>query len=258
MSYARVVQRNALVYKRTWKSGLLFSFFTPLLFLSAFGLGVGAIVNRGQTDAFNGATYLQFLSSGLLAANLMQAASFSMSWPIMGKFSWQRNYEAMLSTPLQVKDLVLGELAWLATFLGMSGGAYLIVLAIFRVPTAPVAVLALPAAMFMGLGYGAWIGSYTATRQNENGFNGLFRFVITPMFLFSGTFFNPDSIHGAIQVFMNVIPLYHGLKLVRSFVMPDHFGLSPLAFMWHFGYLLVFFATGTWMMMRTFTNRLIK
>ena len=102
----RMVQRNAIVYRRVWRGSIFFSFLQPALFLTAMGFGVGALVNRGDTSMLGGVDFLHFLGPGLLAAACMQTASFDSSFPITGKMSWYRNYEAIHATPMRIVDLV--------------------------------------------------------------------------------------------------------------------------------------------------------
>src|SRR6185436_11012263 len=109
----RIVQRNAVVYRRIWRGSLFSSFLQPTLYLMALGFGVGSLIDPRRAAAIaGGATYLQFLTPGLLAATCMQVASFESSWPVLGKIMWRRNYQAMLATPLAVNDLIVGELLW--------------------------------------------------------------------------------------------------------------------------------------------------
>src|SRR5918995_5458886 len=110
VSSGRVWQRNWLVYKRLWHRSLAFGFLQPILFLTAMGLGIGALLTRGSLEAFGGVEYIHWLGPGLLAAMSMQTATFESTYPIMNKIMWGRNYEAMLSTPLGIRSIVLGEL----------------------------------------------------------------------------------------------------------------------------------------------------
>ena len=111
---ARILQRNLLVYRRTWRGSLFGSFLTPLLYLTAMGIGLSKLMANGGTTALGGVPYLDFLGPGILASSCMQTASFESTYPIMGKISWRRNYEAILATPIEVHHLLIGELGWIA------------------------------------------------------------------------------------------------------------------------------------------------
>ena len=185
----RIVQRNALVYRRVWRGSIFFSFLQPSLFLFAMGVGVGTLVDGGDTSMLGGVPFLHFLGPGLLASACMQTASFESSFPITGKMSWHRNYEAISATPMRIVDLVLGELGWMAIRLSMVAIAFTAVLTIIGIPRSPLVLLAIPAAVLTGLAFSAPIIGYAAWNRSPSGFNGMFRFVITPLFLFSGVFF---------------------------------------------------------------------
>ncbi|MGH9219321.1 MAG: ABC transporter permease, partial [Vicinamibacterales bacterium] len=100
----RMVQRNALVYRRVWRGSIFSSFVQPTLFLLAMGLGLGAMVDAGGPALPDGASYAEFLAPGLLAAAAMQAAAFESTYPVLGKMMWFRNYEAIAATPMRVSD----------------------------------------------------------------------------------------------------------------------------------------------------------
>lgn len=255
MSSIRMVERNFLVYRRYWRATLMFSFVTPMLFLGAVGFGIGTLVTRQDSDAFGGVSYLAFFATGLLVSSCMNTASFDSAWPILGKFMWQRNYEAMLSTPLQVPHLFFGELAWLTLRLSLVAVPLFIVIALFGVITRPEAIFAIPVAILTGLGFGAAVMTYSATIEQDNSFNGLFRFIITPLFLFSGTFFPLDALPSWIGVVANFTPLYHGIELSRGLTIQH---LSLAQGVWHLAYLVVFLAVGCFVGLRNYEKRLKK
>src|SRR5262245_47704521 len=180
-----VVRRNALVYRRTWQGSIFTSFLQPTLFLLAMGIGVGTLVDQGGAVLPGHVGFLAFFAPGLLAGACMQTAAFESSWPIHGRMTWQRNYDAIAATPVRVGDIVAGELTWLAIRLTTVAAAFLVVLLAFGVPRSPLAPLAVPAAVLTGLAFGAPIMAFAATLKNGDRFNLVFRFALTPMFLFS-------------------------------------------------------------------------
>jgi len=195
------------------------------------------------------------LGPGLLAAACMQTASFEATFPIMGKISWRRNYEAMLSAPLSVRDLVIGEMGWIAVRLTTMALSFMVVLVLFGIPTSPLAVLAIPAAVLTGLAFFAAIMAFTTTQKNDSGFAAMFRFVINPLFLFSGTFFPVDRLPDAIEFVAALTPLYHGVGLIRGLVLQ-----TPELANWplHLGYLVVFTTAAAWLAYRLLHRRLVK
>lgn len=248
----RIVERNARVYRRVWRGSLFSSFLQPTLFLLAMGVGLGTLVDRGGAPLPGGVPFLHFLAPGLLAAACMQTASFESSFPVMGKMTWQRNYEAITTTPVGVAPLVVGELAWIAVRLSMVATAFMLVLVGFGVPRSPRAILAIPSAVLTGMAFSAPIAAYAATLTNSNNFSALFRFGITPLFLFSGVFFPLTRLPEPLQIVAWATPLFHGVELVRGLTLGT---LSP-AWPAHVLYLAALTATGGAIAVRTFGHKL--
>ena len=147
----RVLQRNLLVYRRTFRGSIFSSFVTPLLYLTAMGLGLGQLVTR-DVSSLPGGDYLAFLGPGIMAATCMQSAVFESTFPIMGKIMWRRNYEAMLATPIEVRHILGGELLWIGFRMVLISSVFLVVLTLFRIPTSFLALLAVPAVRAAGRG----------------------------------------------------------------------------------------------------------
>ena len=196
---ARVLEHNLMVYRRVWHGSVLGSLISPVLFLAAMGIGLGGYVNRGGAGALGGVSYLAFLAPGLLAAQAMQTAAFETTYPIMGKIVWDKLYDAMLATPLTVRDLLAGELEWLVVRLTIVCSAFLGVAVVFGAVRLPLGLLALPVAVLTGLGFAAPIMAFSATQRQDSAFNVIFRFGITPLFLLSGTFFPLDRLPAVVQ-----------------------------------------------------------
>lgn len=225
----------------------------PVLFLTAMGLGLGSLVDP-NVQAFGGASYLAFFATGMLAANCMQSAAFSASYPMMSKLTWQRNYEAMLATPLEVRDIYFGELAWIGVTLAQQTIPFFAVMALFGIFDSPLAVLAIPAAVLTGLGFGAAVMALTATLKTDEAYTWLFRFVVTPLFLLSGTFFPINDLPGWGVAAAQLTPLYHGIELIRGMTISN---LTLVAGLTHLTYLLLFLAVGIVLGVRNLTHRLV-
>ena len=251
----RIVQRNVVVYRHVWRGSLFSSFLQPTLYLMALGFGVGSLIDPRRAAAIaGGATYLQFLTPGLLAATCMQVASFESSWPVLGKIMWRRNYQAMLATPLAVNDLIVGELLWVAIRLTTVGTAFVLVAfafgAMHLTPATPVALFL---AVLTGLTFSAPIVAYAATLKSGENFNVLFRLILSPLFMFSGVFFPIDRLPAALQWVAKVSPLYHGVQLVRGLALGQ---LDPRVAMMHLSFLLVLFTAGVLVARHTFRRKL--
>jgi lipooligosaccharide transport system permease protein len=239
----RILQRNAIVYRQVWRGSVFSSFLQPTLYLMALGLGVGSLIDVRRAAAITGdAGYLQFLAPGLLAAACMQVASFESAWPITGKILWRRNYQAMLATPIGIDHVIVGELLWIAVRLTTVGTAFLLVASAFgAMRIAPATLLGVVIAVLMGLAFSAPIIAYAATLKSGNNFNVLFRFVITPLFMFSGVFFPVDRLPAPLPWIAEASPLYHGVQLVRGVALGR---LDSSAAVGHTGYLLILFGAG--------------
>lgn len=237
----RVWQRNWLVYKRLWHRSIAFGFLQPVLFLTAMGLGIGALLSTDALEAFDGFPYIDWLGPGLLSAMAMQTATFESTYPIMNKIMWGRNYEAMLSTPLTTRTLVVGELFWVAFRIGTLAAVFLVVLTVFGITRTPFALLAVPVAALVGVAFSSCLIAFTATQRNDVGFSAIFRFVIMPLFLFSGTFFPLSRLPDAIEWVAWLTPLFHGVQLVRGLILGSlDWAAAPI----HLGYLVAMLAIG--------------
>jgi lipooligosaccharide transport system permease protein len=249
----RAYEHQFLLYKRTWRGSIFNSFLSPILFLLAMGVGLGSYVDRGGTAL--GVSYLAFLAPGLLAATVMQTAAFEATFPIMAGFVWTKRYHAMHSTPLEPRDIALAQLGWSATRITLVGAIFVLVMIPFGAVHSPLVVLAIPAATLTGLAFATPIAAYAATQKTMNTFNYIFRFGITPLFLFSGTFFPIEQLPPFLQPIAWITPLYHGVALSRSLALGT-VGADPLAAIVHLGVLALFIAGGLVACLVTFDRRL--
>jgi lipooligosaccharide transport system permease protein len=248
-----VVEYDAIAYRRTWRGSLLVSFISPLLFLAAMGVGLGDLVNRGS-GGVAGVSYLHFLAPGLLAATAMQTATAEMTFPIMGKVHWLRIYEAMLATPLTVRDVLVGEVVWLSVRLAAVATIFFCVMAMFGVVTTPLALLAIPVGTVTGLAFGVPIMAFSATRHNDSGFAALQRFVIMPLFLLSGAFFPIDQLPRALEVVAWMAPLAHAVAVTRGAVLGSLGGWTTVG---HVVVLAAYIAAGLVAARWALTRRLV-
>ena len=252
----RSLQSWGYRYKRTWRGSAVSSVLQPVLFLAAMGLGLGSLVNRAQPGrpALGGVTYLVFLAPALLAAAAMQTAAMESTWPVMAAVKWLKTYDAMLATPLRVRDVLVGHLTWIALRVLMTCAVFLAVMAAFGAVKSPEAVLLLPVGVLTGLAFAAPIAAYAVTLERDSGLSALFRFGIIPMFLFSGTFFPVSQLPAALRPVAYFTPLWHGVDLSRHLALGRASFLGSLA---HVGYLALWIATGTAIATITYRRRLV-
>lgn len=249
----RHLEHNLLVYRRTWRGTAFSTVLTPVLFLSAMGLALGSLVPG--VARFGGVSYLAFLAPGLLAAQAMQTTTIESTWPLLAGFKWVKSFEGAIATPQRPLDLAVGHLYWLAVRGGLVTGVFLLVMFAFGAVVSPLAVLAWPAAVLTGLAFGMPIAAFTATQRTENAFMILFRFIITPLYLFSGTFFPIEQLPEVIRPVAWLTPLYHGVALTRSLALAHD--LDPVVLGFHAAVLVVLAAGGTLVGVQTFRRRLV-
>ena len=138
--------------------------------------------------------YLAFLAPGLLASTAMQSAAFESTFPIIAGLQWSRVFHAMYATPISRRDIAFGNLLWVAARLMLITTVFTIVIVLFGAAESPLVVFAIPAAVLTGMAFAAPIAAFSATQRTVEKFNAIFRFGITPLFLFSGTFFPVEQL----------------------------------------------------------------
>jgi lipooligosaccharide transport system permease protein len=251
----RSLQSWAYRYKRTWRGSAVSSILQPVLFLAAMGLGLGSLVNRGHASTLGGVTYLVFLAPALLAAAAMQTAVMESAWPVMAAVKWLKTYDAMLASPLRVRDLLAGHLTWIGLRVLMVCTVFLAVMAMFGAIKSPEAVLLIPAGLLTGLAFAAPVAAYAVTLERDSGLTALFRFGVMPMFLFSGTFFPVTQLPAALRALAYITPLWHGVDLCRHLALGRATLLGSLG---HIAYLLLWFGVGCAVALTTYRRRLVR
>jgi len=249
-------ESRARVYRHTWRASVISSFLNPVMFLAAMGLGLGSLVDGGTGDpALRGFTYLAFLAPGLMAATAMQAAAGDSSWPVMAGIKWLRTYDGVLATPMEVGDIMAGHLSWVTTRTAFVVCVYGLVGSAFGAFSVPRALLASVPATLTGLAVGAAVLAFTTGLENDTSLSSLFRFGITPMFLFSGTFFPITQLPAWIRPLAWLTPLWHGVELTRSAALG-----TPSAWPWmvHALFLLAVAAGGLVLATARLERRLVK
>jgi lipooligosaccharide transport system permease protein len=253
---SRVIEHRAIQYRATFRASIFSSFGNPILFLTAMGLGLGGYVGEVPNAAVSGLTYLQFLAPGLLAATVMQTGSFETAFPILAGFQWNKIFHAMYATPLRPRDLVLGNVVWVAIRLAMVSAIFCVVVVAYGANRSPLIILAIPAAVLTGLAFAIPMMAFSATQRRPEAFATLFRFGVTPLFLFSGTFYPIDTLPAIIQPIAWLSPLWHGAEICRAFM----YGTAPQVLgplLVHVAVLVTIAGIGLLVAFRTFERRLV-
>jgi lipooligosaccharide transport system permease protein len=248
----RALEYWLVAYRRTWVSSLTTSFVNPVLFLTAMGLGLGSLVDDTSVGDID---YVTFLAPGLLAATAMQVGSIDAMYPVLTSVKWFKTYPAQLTTPLGVNDVFFGHLGYIAIRLAVTSAMFMAVMVAFGTVESALVVLALPVCIIVGLVFAAPIAGYTVLQDTDSGMSMITRFVITPMFLFSGTFFPIEQLPLSIRWIAWITPLWHGVALCRGLSL----GEMGLIVGWaHLAYLLVLLGIGVAYATRNYRRRLVS
>jgi len=248
---ARPLEFFLTQYRRIWRGSAISTVVTPIVYLLALGVGLGVFVDR-SADLQGGITYLEFVAPGLMAATAMQIASFESSWPVLSAIKWDRQYHAMLASPLRVRDVMLGHQAFFAFRLLIMATVYFVVITAFGAVASPLGVLAIPVTVLVGLSFTGPIAAWAAHTESDASFVAIFRFLILPMFLFSGTFFPISNLPAPLEVLAWATPLWHGVTLCRDLTL----GNVSIDDLWHVAYLLAFTTAGFLAARWTYRKRL--
>ncbi|WP_432822441.1 ABC transporter permease [Trichloromonas sp.] len=249
----RVWQRNFAVYRKTWKISFLPPLLEPLFYLLAFGVGLGVLV-KGVSYRGEVVSYLAFIAPALLSVAIMYNAFFETTYNSFVRMYYQKTFDAMLATPLNIEEVITGEILWAATKSLIALSLMLVVVSLFGLVSFPHGLLLFPLALLGGLAFAAIGMIFTAVVPTIEVFNLPIFLFITPMFLFSGTFFPLDTLPGWAQGVAQILPLTHLVALARALCMGQ---LYP-GMCWHLAYLLVFCSIGIPLALRLMHRRLIK
>jgi len=240
-------------YKRTWRGSIFGRFLSPLLFLLSMGLGLGSLVDS-SAGGVGGVPYLNFVVPGIVAAQAMWVAIGESTYAVMGAIRWNMKYHAMLATPIGINDVLIGHLTYVAMQITGATAIFIGVAALFGSFSSWWVVLALPITVLTGMAFAVPIFAFSATQETDSGFNILFRFIVTPLFLFSGTFFPVDQLPVFLRPIAWFTPLWHGVDANRSLALGSPDFASVLG---HTAYLLAVIGLGAWLARRAFTKRLV-
>ena len=208
---ARVWRRDARNFSKLWRGALLPTFLDPLFYLFAMGFGLGTYLATIQ-----GIPYKSFIAPGLVASAAMWSAVFETTYNTYIKMNENRLYDALVATPVEVPDLVTGELAWSATRSLVYGTSFLAVITAFGLVDSWWA-LTIPLFLLLGGACFGVIGMvFTALVPKIDLYSYFFTLFVTPMFLFAGIFFPLTKLPDALEVVAWFTPLYHLVNLMRE------------------------------------------
>lgn len=249
---ARLVERNVMVYRRTWLV-IVSGFFEPLFYLLGIGFGLGALVGEVPGPDGRPIPYGVFVAPALLATSAMNGAIYDSTFNVFFKLRYAKTYDAVLATPLGVADVALGEIAWALIRGSLYAVGFLAVTVLLGLARSPLVVLAVPAAMLVGFAFAAVGMAGTTFLRRWTDFDLIF-VVTLPLFLFSATFYPITAYPEAVRLLVVATPLYHGVDLIRGLST----GVVGASLLGHVAYLLGMGLLGVAVAWRRLDRLLIK
>lgn len=229
----RLLERNLLVYRRIWK--VIFSgFFEPVFYLFSIGIGLGALVGEVTGPAGEPVSYTAFVAPALLGASAMNGAVLESTMNIFFKLKYGKVYDGMLTTPMKPMDIAVGEITWCLIRGLIYAAGFLVVALTMGLTTGWLWPLALPSAVLIGFAFAACGFAATTWMKSWQDFD-MVQLVTLPLFLFSATFYPLDVYPPALQTITRLSPLYHGVELIRGFML----GVADWTMLGHAAFLVV-------------------
>jgi len=192
-----LVARNIISYRHGWIA-IVTGFAEPVFYLFSLGIGLGALVKVVTTDGGRSVPYAYFVAPALLAASAMNGAVFDSTFNVFFKLKFARLYDSVLATPMGPRDVAVGEISWSLMRGALYAAAFLVVAWLVGTVHSWWALLALPAATFIGFAFSA-VGMFATTFMRSWVDFDYVTLAIQPMFLFSATFFPLSTYPGAVQ-----------------------------------------------------------
>jgi lipooligosaccharide transport system permease protein len=210
-------QRNRDVFTKTYRVNFIPPFLEPLLYLFALGFGLGTFLGK-----IEGITYTTFIAPALISISVMNSAFFECTYGSFVRMYYQKTFDAMIATPLSLEDVIAGELLWGATRSLINGTIILLVVSAFGLVNFSLALLILPIAFLGGFLFASLGMIFTAISPNIDTLNYPTFLFITPMLLFSGTFFPLSVLPNALQkLALAVLPLANLVSINRGLTLKN-------------------------------------
>lgn len=254
----KVWHRNFDVFLKTIKVNFLPSLLEPILYLLAFGFGLGGFI-----PSIQGQSYIAFIAPALIAISIMNGSFFECTFASFVRMYFQKTFDAIVATPVSVEEVVAGELLWGATRATINTTIVLSVVAAFDLVSNPLFLLVIPLAFFGGLMFASIAMCFTSLAPNIDFFNFPSFLFLTPMFFLCGTFFPLTSLPVAAQgIATAILPLTHVVNLTRALVtghLEPILGLNPAiivtgSFVWIVAVTVFFFILSINLMKKRLTS----
>jgi lipooligosaccharide transport system permease protein len=211
----KVWRRDRDVFMKTYKTSFLPPLLEPVIYLLALGLGLGGFV-----QLINGEPYIQFIAPALVAVSMMFSSFYECTFGSFVRMYFQKTFDAIIATPVNIEEVIAGEILWGATRSLINSSIVLGVIFVAGLAPSPFLLLIPPISFLVGLLFSCIAMCFTAIVPNIDSFSYPNFLFITPMFLLSGTFFPltamPEFLQVAAQLFL---PLTNAVTLTRNLVL---------------------------------------
>jgi lipooligosaccharide transport system permease protein len=208
--------RNLTIYRRIWKINFLVPLFEPTFYILAFGLGFSGLIGKINYAGLH-LEYTRFMAPALVATACMWNSFFETTYNSFVRMYYQKTFHGILATPVSVEEIIIAEITWAASKAAAAVTVMLLVLIPIGYANFPEALICIPLAFLGGLAFGSIGMFFTGIIPTIDMFNLPTFLFITPMFLFSGTFFPLKGIPEWAEIFSLILPLYHLVELTRFF-----------------------------------------
>lgn len=207
-----ITLRNWTVYKKDLVANISPTVADPAFIMISLGLGLGTYLSNVE-----GMTYMQYLAPGLTVATALFTSFFESSYGFFVRMTYENVFKAMLTTPIGVKEIVLGEMLWVGLKGAVMAVCVAIFLALFGLMANPLLIPLLAIVGFLvALPCGAMGLLATALVNNINQFQTVYSFIIAPLYFLSGIFFPIAHMATPVRVVAEFFPLIHGVKLAQA------------------------------------------
>ncbi|MCK5547695.1 MAG: ABC transporter permease [Thermoplasmata archaeon] len=207
----KVWARDKAVFMKTYKTNFIPPFLEPVLYFLALGFGLGAFINE-----IDGVSYVKYIAPGLIAISIMYSSFFECTYGSFVRMYYQKTFDAIVATPLTMDEVIAGEILWGGTKSMINGTIVTFIILLFGFASIPHVFLIPILAFFGGVMFASLAMLFTSITPNIDSFNYPMFLLITPMFLFSGTFFPLSILPQAGQALAQALPLTHVVTIARG------------------------------------------
>jgi lipooligosaccharide transport system permease protein len=248
-----VFRRNWLVWKKLVIPSLVGNIAEPLLWLVAFGYGMGALVGNVAVDGVQ-VPYILFLASGSICMSAMNAASFEALYSAFSRMHVQKTWDGIMNAPVNLDDIVMAEMLWAAFKAVFTVTAILGVMLGLGISYSPKLLVAWPVLLGVGITFSCVALIFNALAKGYDFFTYYFTLFLTPMMFLSGVFFPREQLPVLVRHISDWLPLTNAVELVRPLFMDKW----PAQAWLHAGVLLVYTVAAFWLALALTRKRFAK